>query len=148
MARRSRRGSSRVHSWRDVFTLAVLDTREHEEQPLAHSMSFSVEQTDGAIGHLRPPGAAQGHRRHGSPHPPTFVQRLQQCPAGGLTQHRWDCARKANSSTVEQPRLTSHQSNSSTTNITVLKGTTPPCSVPMLYVNLHSLRPVQVHDSH
>lgn len=43
---------------------------------------------------------------------------------------------------------TSHQSNSSTTNITVLKGTTPPCSVPMLYANLHSLRPVQVHDSH
>lgn len=148
MARRSRRGSSRVHSWRDVFTLAVLDTREHEEQPLAHSTSFSVEQTDGpsvTCGH------PEQHRDAGGtaaliPQPLfngcTVPSRAAlPAPLGLRTE-----GKQQHSGTAEAH--TSHQSNSSTTNITVLKGTTPPCSVPMLYANLHSLRPVQVHDSH
>lgn len=102
------------------------------------------------MGHRSPAAtrSSTGTQEARQPSSPNLCSTAAQCPAGRLSQHRWDCARKANSSTVEQPRLTSHQSNSSTTNITVLKGTTPPCSVPMLYANLHSLRPVQVHDSH
>lgn len=147
MARRSRRGSSRVHSWRDVFTLAVLDTREHEEQPLAHSTSFSVEQTDGpsvTCGH------PEQHRDAGGtaaliPQPLfngcTVPSRAAlPAPLGLRTEGKQQHSGTAEAHIPSVQQL-HYQHHCAERNHSALQRSDA-------YANLHSLRPVQVHDSH